>query len=72
VRREAMGWPKNNPELYNQLITNRLPEPWHSGVENGDIELDHVPERLRFEAARQADEDYWADRIDSAMMRKKE
>lgn len=53
-----MSWASNNPELYDELAINNLPEPWKAQVESGEIELSDVPEDILMKAYSGAEEDY--------------
>jgi len=66
-----MSYWSNNPELYDEIITKALPEPWLSRVESGEIELEDVPKDIRYHAAIEGEQNYWADRADAAWQREK-
>ncbi len=57
-----MGWPAHNPELWDELITARLPNDVREKVESGEIELHEVNEEIFRETSKHVDGDY-ADRI---------
>jgi len=65
-----MSYWSHNPELYDEITTNALPEEWKDRVESGKIELEDVPENIRYEAAIEGERDYWGSRVDEAMMRR--
>lgn len=49
----------NNPELYDELAINNLPEPWKERVESGKIELQDVPEDIQMKAYSDGEQDHW-------------
>lgn len=67
-----MSFWSHNVELYDEVITNALPDEWKDRVESGEIELSDVPEDVVYKAAVSGEEDYWGTRIDEAVMKKKE
>ena len=58
-----MNW-RNNTELLETVTTNALPEPWKSRVLNEQIELEEIPEKIRFEAMTEGTKDYVASQAD--------
>jgi len=62
----------NNVELYDEITIKALPDEWRDKVESGEIDIVDVPEDVRFKAACEGEEDFWATRIDEARMRAKE
>jgi hypothetical protein len=66
-----MSWASHNPELYDEIITGALPEPWKSRVENDEIELTDVPQEIFYKAEQSGTADYWGGLIDEAKERRK-
>ena len=62
----------NNVELYDEITIKALPDEWKEKVESGEIDIRDVPEDIRYKAAIEGEQDFWASRVDEAMMRKKE
>ena len=62
----------NNAELYDEITTKALPDEWKDKVESGEVDIYDVPEDIRFKAACEGEEDFWASQVDEAMMRMKE
>jgi len=62
----------NNVELYDEITIKALPDKWRNKVESGEIDICDVPEDIRFRAACEGEKDFWATRVDEAMMKKKE
>ena len=52
-------WAANNPELYDELATRALPDPWREKVESGEIEIRDVPEDIQQQAYTDGEVDYW-------------
>ena len=67
-----MSYWSHNPELYDEITIKALPEKWRDLVESGEIELEEVPEDVRYKATIEGEGDYWGSKIDEAMMRRKE
>ena len=63
-----MSYWSHNPELYDEIITNALPEPWQTQVIEGEIELTDVPDDVFLKAEVNGTADYWGSKIDEAMM----
>lgn len=61
----------NNVELYDEITIKALPDEWKDKVESGEVEIWDVPEDIRYKAAIKGERDFWASRVDEAMMRKK-
>ena len=66
---DVMRYWSDNPELYDEITTEALPEPWKEKVVNGVIELSDVPDDVLFGAAMEGEKEYWAGLVDDAMMR---
>jgi len=66
-----MSWASHNPELYDEILTNALPEPWRTRVIEGEIELCDVPEDIRYKNSEAAVADHFAGLVDDAKMRYK-
>lgn len=54
-----MSYWSHHPELYDELCTNNLPEPWKEKVESGEIELQDVPEDILTKAYSAGEQDHW-------------
>jgi len=67
-----MRYWNDQPELYDEIVTNALPEPWKSKVQNEEITLDDIPNDIRFKAAIEGEQDYWGDLTDQIHERFKE
>jgi len=55
-----MRYWSNNPELYDEIATNALPEPWKTQVLNDEIELSDVPDKILYKARLEGERNYWA------------
>jgi len=66
-----MRYWSNNPELYDEIATNALPEPWKTQVLNDEIELSDVPDKILYKARLEGERNYWASLSDRAYDEKK-
>lgn len=66
-----MSYWSNNPELYDEIITNALPEPWHTRVIEGEIDLTDVPGDIFQKAAIEGEREYWSGLADQVKAQKK-
>ena len=64
-----MSYWSHNPELLDEITIAALPEPWKQRVEDGEIELGDVPEKIYDKAMMDGEADYWGTRIDEAVDR---
>lgn len=67
-----MSYWSDNPELLDEITTNFLPEPWKTQVEEGRVELNDIPEKIRNKAMLEGEQDFWVTKIDEARMRRKD
>jgi len=66
-----MSYWNKHPEKLEEITIDFLPEPWKTRVKSEEIELDTVPEDIRFKAMTEGTEDYQANLVDQAMFRVK-
>jgi hypothetical protein len=64
-----MSWASDNPELYEEMVSERLPEPWRTQVIEGEIYIGNVPINILTKAASEAEEDYFSSKVDAAVAR---
>lgn len=67
-----MSYWSKNPELLDEITIKFLPKEWREAMEEGIIELEDVPEKIRDKAMDEGVIDYWATKVDEATMRHKE
>lgn len=59
-----MSYWSHHPEELDEVTTKNLPDEWKELVENDEVDLQDVPEQIRFDAMDKGIEDYWADKTD--------
>lgn len=64
-----MSYWSHNPELLDEVTINMLPNPWKEKVENDEIELEDVPEKIRDAAMLNGTRDHFERLMESAMNR---
>lgn len=64
-----MSYWSHNPELLDEITINFLPNEYREKVENGEMDLRDVPEKIRDKAMLDGEADYWGSKIDEAVMR---
>ena len=64
-----MSFWSHNVELMDEIITENLPEPWHTKIMEGEILLHEVPRDVVDDAFQKGELDFWGSQIDAAKMR---
>ena len=59
-----MSFWSHNPELLDRITTEALPSPYKERIENGDMELSDVPDKIACKAMDEGIADYWAGQAD--------
>lgn len=63
-----MSYWSHHPEKLEEITIEHLPPKWKSMVNSEKIELDEVPEKIRFKAMDEGIVEFHSDLIDQAMM----
>ena len=64
-----MSYWSHNPELLDEVTINALPDLWKEKVENEEIELEGIPEKIRDKAMLDGTQDHFEKLTEGAMNR---